>query len=111
MEDNINYGVSNTNDSSNLKLENSVTSLDQVSSARKASLAELGINTIRDVINYFPRDFIDLSKVLILLVYISLKVLHIICSSVVLLLQQFILQINLIYPALKSYLCLVVVRT
>lgn len=63
MADSISYAINNTNSSANLKLDNPLKELPQVSDARSNALANLGINNIRQLINYFPRTYIDLSKV------------------------------------------------
>lgn len=63
MADETTYPLNCSDSSANLKLDHSVTKLSQVSDARKAALASLGIKNIRDLINFFPRDYIDLSSV------------------------------------------------
>lgn len=63
MADSTTYSVNNLELSAYLKLDNSVTELPQVSDARKSALSSLGIFNVRDLINYFPRDYIDLSSV------------------------------------------------
>lgn len=62
MSSDNSYAVQNINSANNLKLDDPVTNLSGVSTARKDALASLGITNIRDLLNYFPRNYIDLSE-------------------------------------------------
>lgn len=62
MSSDNSYAVQNINSSNNLKLDDPVTNLSGVSTARKDALASLGITNIRHLLNYFPRNYIDLSE-------------------------------------------------
>lgn len=64
MDDDISNSSSNSRFSNNnLKLDLPLTKLPQVSDTRANALISLGINNIRDLINYFPQSYIDLSTV------------------------------------------------
>lgn len=64
MAQSLNYSLDRINsNSANLRLDLPISKIPQVSTARIAAFESLGISSIRNLLNYFPVNYIDMSNV------------------------------------------------
>lgn len=64
MAESLSYKFDSINsNNANLRLDDNVTKLNQVSDTRSAALKKLGITSIRNLLDYFPKRYIDLTHI------------------------------------------------